>query len=217
MGPVVIYGVGSPLVVDAQESCSRLGVPVVAGIRNVPGESWVTGGLEVVEADDGTDDLRRCPIVVPLFTPGHRRLALEDAHARGFGEAVSIVDPTSVIASTTSVGTGVYVNAGCTVGGAGAIGSLALVNRGASVGHHAELGELASVGPGVVLAGGVRLGRGAVVGAGAVVLPTIEVGANAVVGAGAVVTRDVPANTVVVGNPARVVETDVAGFNGVGV
>jgi len=63
----------------------------------------------------------------------------------------------------------------------------------------------------------VRLGRGAVVGAGAVVLPTIEVGANAVVGAGAVVTRHVPANTVVVGNPARVVETDVAGFNGVGV
>ena len=43
------------------------------------------------------------------------------------------------------------------------------------------------------------------IGGGAILLPGITIGKNAVVGAGSVVTRNVPANTVVAGNPARVI------------
>jgi len=43
------------------------------------------------------------------------------------------------------------------------------------------------------------------VGGGAILLPGVRIGRNAVVGAGAVVSRSVPANTVVAGNPARVI------------
>jgi maltose O-acetyltransferase len=42
-------------------------------------------------------------------------------------------------------------------------------------------------------------------GGGAILLPGVRIGLNAVVGAGAVVSRNVPANTVVAGNPARVI------------
>jgi maltose O-acetyltransferase len=42
-------------------------------------------------------------------------------------------------------------------------------------------------------------------GGGAILLPGVRIGLNAVVGAGAVVSRSVPANTVVAGNPARVI------------
>jgi len=42
------------------------------------------------------------------------------------------------------------------------------------------------------------------IGGGAILLPGVRIGRNAVVGAGAVVTCSVPANTVVAGNPARV-------------
>ncbi len=42
---------------------------------------------------------------------------------------------------------------------------------------------------------------------GAIICPGVTIGRNAVVAAGAVVTKDVPDNTVVGGNPARVIKT----------
>lgn len=45
--------------------------------------------------------------------------------------------------------------------------------------------------------------HGASIGSGTTILSKITVGENAIVGAGSVVTKDVPANTVVAGNPAR--------------
>lgn len=55
---------------------------------------------------------------------------------------------------------------------------------------------------------------GASIGAGAVILPGITIGTKAMVAAGAVVTRSVPANSIVVGNPARIVGYVDAGQNG---
>ena len=55
--------------------------------------------------------------------------------------------------------------------------------------------------------------KGASIGSGATILANTCIGENAIVGAGAVVTKDVPANTIVAGNPARIlrqIETGVA-------
>lgn len=52
----------------------------------------------------------------------------------------------------------------------------------------------------------VRLKRNCWIGAGSTILPGITVGENAVVAAGAVVTKDVEDNTVVGGNPAKVIK-----------
>ncbi|MGH2947285.1 MAG: acyltransferase [Solirubrobacteraceae bacterium] len=54
---------------------------------------------------------------------------------------------------------------------------------------------------------GITIRKGATVGAGAVVLPGVTIGERAMVGAGAVVVEDVETDTVVVGNPARLVRT----------
>jgi acetyltransferase-like isoleucine patch superfamily enzyme len=50
----------------------------------------------------------------------------------------------------------------------------------------------------------VRIGRGAWIGARAMILPGVSIGSRAMVAAGSVVTRDVPPDTLVAGNPARV-------------
>ena len=46
--------------------------------------------------------------------------------------------------------------------------------------------------------------RGASIGSGATILSKVTIGERAIVGAGSVVTRDVPPDTIVAGNPARV-------------
>jgi acetyltransferase-like isoleucine patch superfamily enzyme len=46
--------------------------------------------------------------------------------------------------------------------------------------------------------------KGASIGSGSTILANITIGENALVGAGSVVTKDVPANSIVAGNPARV-------------
>jgi acetyltransferase-like isoleucine patch superfamily enzyme len=48
---------------------------------------------------------------------------------------------------------------------------------------------------------------GASIGSGATILSNLVIGENAIVGAGSVVTHDVPANTIVAGNPARVLRS----------
>ena len=54
--------------------------------------------------------------------------------------------------------------------------------------------------------------RGASIGSGATLLGGITVGENAIVGAGSVVTKDVPPNTIVAGNPARILRASSIEF-----
>lgn len=49
--------------------------------------------------------------------------------------------------------------------------------------------------------------RGASIGSGATILSNVVIGENAIVGAGSVVTKNVPADTIVAGNPARLLRS----------
>lgn len=191
-----------------------MGLTVRAAIRNFDGPVYAEG-VPIVDAAAIPDYLRALPFLVPLFTPGHRKSAADEAIRLGFEAPAMLVDPTAILPTRFDIGHGSYVNAGCTIGAAGHFGAFVLINRAASIGHHAQLGDFVSIGPGAVLAGQVTVGSGAVIGAGAVVLPEVTIGRNAVVGAGAVVTKDVPDEAMVTGNPARVVKAGIGGFKGI--
>ena len=48
--------------------------------------------------------------------------------------------------------------------------------------------------------------KGASIGSNATILAGVTIGENSLVGAGSVVTKDVPNNTIVVGNPAKILK-----------
>jgi len=54
-----------------------------------------------------------------------------------------------------------------------------------------------------------QIGSHCFIGCGAIILPNVTIGNHVIVGAGSVVTKDVPANSIVAGNPARVVKSGI--------
>ena len=55
--------------------------------------------------------------------------------------------------------------------------------------------------------GCVTIGDNVFIGAGTVVLPNVVIGSNVIIGANSTITHDVPDNTVIAGNPARIISS----------
>lgn len=53
--------------------------------------------------------------------------------------------------------------------------------------------------------GRVRIGSRVFVGYNSIILPNVEIGDDVIIGAGSVVTKDIPDNSIVAGNPAKII------------
>ncbi len=53
------------------------------------------------------------------------------------------------------------------------------------------------------------IGKNCFIAVNSIILPGVKIGDEVIVGAGSVVTKDVPSNTVVAGNPAKVIRTAI--------
>lgn len=126
----------------------------------------------------------------------------------GIGEGSQIESPFHcVYGQNIYIGDHVFINVHCAI----------LDCNEVRIGHHVMIGPYVQIYTpahdlraaeriqGWEVAQPISIGENVWIGGGAILLPGVKVGRNAVVGAGAVVSRDVPANTVVAGNPARVI------------
>ena len=118
----------------------------------------------------------------------------------------SIVHPQSVISRYAKIADGCVICAGVVVNVDASIGFGSILNTGCSVDHDCSLAESVHVSPGARLAGGTKLGRCSWVGIGAVTRQLITVGSNTIIGAGSVVVKNVGENSIVIGNPAKILE-----------
>ncbi len=198
-----LFGAGSPLLPELEESLHRSGREITAYVANRAGPTFASNHYEIITPADIRGGTVPKFFLTPLFTPANRRVAVTEAVALGLQPAAALLDPTAIVSRSISLAEGSYVNAGVILGAQVSLERFALVNRGANLGHHVQLGAFASVGPGAILAGQVVVGEAALIGAGAVVGPGVRIGAEARLAPGAIVTKDVPPGALVISHARR--------------
>jgi len=120
-------------------------------------------------------------------------------------QSLNIRDKSSVIAEDVNLKTGNLISPGVTINSEVTIGENNIINTGAIIEHGSRIGNHTHIAPGSVLAGNVEIGDLSHIGLGARVIEGIKIGNNCLIGAGAVIIKDVPDNSVVVGNPGRII------------
>ena len=117
------------------------------------------------------------------------------------------IHPDASISRDVQIGVGSVVMAGAVINADTHIHEHVIVNTCASVDHDCVLEDAVHIAPGAHLCGGVSVGKGTLIGAGATVVPNINIGCDAIVGAGATVVNDIPDGVMVLGTPAKIVNT----------
>jgi carbonic anhydrase/acetyltransferase-like protein (isoleucine patch superfamily) len=196
---IVLFGVRTPLIAEYSETCLRLNRVIAAAVKVDERQHRLLHKCNLVELDDVTDDHRRSRFIAAAFLPTRRRELVACALENGFLVDSALIDPTSVIASTSKIGAGSYVNGMSIVASGSRFGEHVFINRACNIGHHVTIDDYASIGPGVTITSSVSIGEGAVVGAGATLLPGVKVGDGAIVSAATRVHADVPANHLAIG------------------
>ena len=143
---------------------------------------------------------------------------LADVQSQHIGDATRIWQYV-VVLGQARIGAGCNICSHCFIENDVVIGDRVTVKCGVQIWDGVQLDDDVFVGPNVTFTNDkfphsnnrdfqvlpTRIEQGASIGANATILPGLTIGRNALVAAGSVVTRSVPFNSIVRGNPARIV------------
>jgi acetyltransferase-like isoleucine patch superfamily enzyme len=130
----------------------------------------------------------------------------ERAKKLGFGERSSIYD-SSVVIGDVKVGVNVWIGPFTIIDGSGkiAIGDYCTISAGVHIYTHDNVKQTLTSGAMEIERAPVAVGKNVYVGPNAIIAKGVNIGDSCVIGANAFVNKDVPANSIVIGQPAKVV------------
>lgn len=162
--------------------------------------------LSVFSFDDFLkhDSLQSTQVIISSGEPSVREYLYQKVRAADL-ELVNIIEPEFIKSEFTNFGIGNLVHYGTVITCNIEIGNNNLINKQVVLGHDVILGDHCVVSPHVTVGGNTIIKDHVFIGSGAVIRNGITIDENCIIGMGAVVTKDIPNNSVVVGNPGKVV------------
>jgi sugar O-acyltransferase (sialic acid O-acetyltransferase NeuD family) len=121
---------------------------------------------------------------------------------------LKVIHPFSYISPTAILGDGCQVLAMASISSESSIGNQTIINNHVNVDHECSIRNGVHLSPGATLGGNIIIEDLVWVGINATIFPNITIGSGAIIGAGAVVRHNVAPNTIVAGNPARIIRKD---------
>ena len=151
----------------------------------------------------------------PLFDAGaldaYPNAAIAEFGWRGavaMERRATLVDPSAFVSRTAQVGPGCILYPNCFVGLNAVLGARVFCLSGAIINDDDCLEDGVVLCSGATLAGGVYVEADSYLGQGCQVRQNLRIGRRSLVGMGAVVVKDVLPESVVVGNPARLLRSN---------
>lgn len=120
---------------------------------------------------------------------------------------VNVIHPSASVSDMASLGHGIVVFQNAVVTSNAQIGDHCMLLPTSVTSHDVSLGRATILAGGAVVSGNTSIGLNCYLGANSSVKDGLRIGDRCLIGMGCVVVRDVASNSVLVGNPARLLRT----------
>jgi len=115
----------------------------------------------------------------------------------------NIIDSTSILAHSVTLGEGTFIGKGCIVNSDTTLGDMVIINSGAIIEHDCRIGNFVHIAPGVTISGNVKIGQYTHIGVGSTIIQGITIGNQTLVGASSLVLKNIDSGLKVFGIPCK--------------
>ena len=173
------------------------------------------GYYELIEKETNIFNLKylsseeNCKPNEPIFVTigdNHKRKKIIQSLKQKVDFQFNIIDKSAIISSTSVINNQTYVAPGVIINSNVNIGFGSIINSGSIIEHDCLIGDFTHVAPGATLCGNVNIGSSCLIGANSTILPNLVIGNNCIIGAGSLVINNIPDNSMVVGNPGKIIK-----------
>lgn len=212
---IVLGGKGNGMVIAA--TIERNGIGTCEGFLNDVDEIGTLIGVKkklpvIGRTDEVTKRLEEDPDLYAITAYGgmtNPENTLKRLHELNVPKDrwLTVIDETAVVPTDYC-----QIGTNCFVGPLVQMSANAIVNDHCTllgnsfIGHDSVVGEFCHIASNAVVGAFVEIGTGVHVGLNATVREHIKIGSNSIIGAGAVIVKDVPENSIVVGNPGKILK-----------